>query len=141
MRERGREREVVASIVTAACGEERSARGRCPCASTVVIFSPIVYSAACGLPWFFPSLWVFHVNTCGPSFVTVLFLFSVHKPTVRLWPSKESKPNPINHMVGESRLQTPRVGRGQHIQDSRVQAIFRWTSSDLVLVEGHRRVC
>ena len=87
-RDREREREAVASIVTAACGEERSAKGHCPCASTVVTFSPIVYSAACGLPWFFPSLWAFHINTCAFFLLLSLFLFCVHKPTVRLWPSK-----------------------------------------------------
>ena len=47
----------------------------------------------------------------------------------------------FDHMAGESRLQTPRVDRGQHIEDSRVRAILRWTSSELVLAERHRGVC
>ena len=72
-RERERKKEVVASIVTAAW-RSRSARGRCLYASIVVTFSLIVYSAACGLPWFFPHLG-FHVNICVSSLPLLIFCF------------------------------------------------------------------
>ena len=44
-------------------------------------------------------------------------------------------------MAGESRLQTLRLDRGQHIEDSRVRVILGWTSIELVLAERHRGFC
>ena len=61
--------------------------------SLTLYSSLIVYSAACGLLWFFPPLWVFHVNLCViVSFSTFCFCFGcvyfVHTSTVRLWPNE-----------------------------------------------------
>ena len=64
-------------------------RGRCLCVSSKLYF--LSYSdcfTACGLSWFFPPLWVFHVTSC----VSTLFLFSVsffhaYILGVRLWPN------------------------------------------------------
>ena len=68
------------------------ARGRCPCASTAVIFSLIVYFAACGLPWFF------HVNTCVLFRYCLCSCFFVHKPTTWLWPSEVIEAIPIREL-------------------------------------------
>ena len=74
-REREREREVVASIVTAVW-RRRGARGCCLYAFPIVVFfSHSDHSAVCGLPWFFPHLG-FHVNILCvlSSFVHFYFL-------------------------------------------------------------------
>ena len=44
---------------------EKRTRGRCLCVfSSILYCSHIVYLAACGLSWFFPPLWVFHIISC-----------------------------------------------------------------------------
>ena len=79
-------------VVTAACGEGRGdTRGRCPCAPIVCNLLIIVHLAVCGLPWFFPPLWVFHVNVGVISHCYLCFsVFLVHTSTVRLWPNKQA---------------------------------------------------
>ena len=46
------------------------------------LLSHIVYFASCGLPWFFPPLWVFHVNIRVLFHCCFVFLFFVHKSSV-----------------------------------------------------------
>ena len=71
MREREREKERLLPPPRVA---RKGTRGRCLCASSTVYSSRIVVLfTACGLSWFFPSLWVFHVTSC----VSTLLLFSV----------------------------------------------------------------
>ena len=62
MRERERERGSCLLVVTAACGEERGYKRSLPLCSHRCNLLIIEYSTVCGLPWFFPLLWVFHVN-------------------------------------------------------------------------------
>ena len=53
---RRRGQEVVASVYPRHCN----------------LLSHIVYFAACGLSWFFPPLWVFHIISCVSTFHYVL---------------------------------------------------------------------
>ena len=86
-----REREIgrcLHCVTAAACGEEEDKRLLPLCFLCHCIFlSHIVYFTACGLSWFFPLLWVFHVISC----VSTLPLFSefdcVHTSSIRLWPN------------------------------------------------------
>ena len=66
-----------------------------------VFLSIVVLFTACGLSWFFPPLWVFHVTSC----VLTLFLFSVyfvHTFPIRLWPNVPFKANPNKPLLCSS---------------------------------------
>ena len=81
--------EVVASIVTAVCGEEEDKRSLPLCILVVVLLS---HSVFCSL-WTTVVFLTFGFSTLisVSSLSLLFFLFSVYNPTVRLWLSKENE--------------------------------------------------
>ena len=82
--EREREKEVVASIVTARWQgrEQEISLSSCPhlYSSHSDILQSVGYRG-------FSHIWVSTLTLCVPSLAYFIFCFSVHNPTARLWPS------------------------------------------------------
>ena len=113
------EREVVASIVTAVW-RRRGERGRCLCVSLLLYSSHSDFLQFVGCRGISHDCWVFHVNILRSLFVH--FLFSVHKPTPRLWPSTSKR---IDSCRSGIRAWFKKYGRfvGRHVQAHHLQLL------------------
>ena len=81
VRERESERGRCLLVVTAACGEREEDKRSLPLwFSSILYSSHIVYLTACGLSWFFPPSWVFHVISCVSSYLCFLSLITCKHP-------------------------------------------------------------
>ena len=99
VRERERERSLPPRCNRRVWRERRGQEVVASVFSSTLYSSHIVYLTACGLSWFFPPLWVFHVISCVLTFTLFSEFYFVHTFSVSDVAERTSGRNPNKVVV------------------------------------------